>query len=201
MGPFDIGKKADTDRVLLSQPILGNREIETYIASILSADDKNYENPTSYVARNAYFFTRDLPIPPPAPVTADPSDNSVPTLAEVEVALQDMLITDELKLLRFLALNTADQSYAAMKQRLDSDVAAYAKAIEGLCESRADEVKMSNGDEADKGKVVKEWRKAVHRLLRERLAFGMPGPGSAVLMGVLGYEETCRRLSVDVVGE
>lgn len=45
-------------------------------------------------------------------------------------------------------------------------------------------------------KAYKEWNKGMMRFLREKLSYGLPGPGVGVLMAVLGYEECCRRLSV-----
>lgn len=45
-------------------------------------------------------------------------------------------------------------------------------------------------------KAYKEWNKGMMRFLREKLSYGLPGPGVGVLMAVLGYEECCRRLNV-----
>ncbi|KAF2161024.1 hypothetical protein M409DRAFT_59545 [Zasmidium cellare ATCC 36951] len=45
-------------------------------------------------------------------------------------------------------------------------------------------------------KACKEWNKGMMRFLREKLSYGLPGPGVGILMAVLGYEECCRRLGV-----
>jgi glutamyl-tRNA synthetase len=54
---------------------------------------------------------------------------------------------------------------------------------------------------AEVSKAYKEWQKASMRFLRERLAAGTPGPGVGALMAVLGYEECCRRVGIEAVGE
>ena len=57
------------------------------------------------------------------------------------------------------------------------------------------------GDETAGAKELlrqyKEWNKAVMRFLREKLSYGLPGPGVGVIMAILGYEECCRRLSIE----
>ncbi|CAK3979049.1 Glutamate--tRNA ligase [Lecanosticta acicola] len=43
-------------------------------------------------------------------------------------------------------------------------------------------------------KAYNEWNKGMMRYLRERLSYGLPGPGIGVVMAILGYEECCKRL-------
>ncbi|EME48178.1 hypothetical protein DOTSEDRAFT_69949 [Dothistroma septosporum NZE10] len=47
-------------------------------------------------------------------------------------------------------------------------------------------------------KAYKEWNKGMMRYLREKLSYGLPGPGVGVIMAILGYEECCRRLGTKV---
>lgn len=46
----------------------------------------------------------------------------------------------------------------------------------------------------------KETKNAMMRFLRLKLAYGLPGPSIGVVMAVLGWRESCRRLGVEVVG-
>jgi glutamyl-tRNA synthetase len=65
-------------------------------------------------------------------------------------------------------------------------------------------VEAAVGDERKREEILKsykEWQKASMRFLRERLAAGTPGPGVGALMAVLGYEECCRRVGIEVVRE
>lgn len=84
-----------------------------------------------------------------------------------------------------------------MKREFAESAAAYAQAIEQVCVRRAAEQASGAGEadeEAAKAAKLKQWRTAMHRFLREKLTFGLPGPGSSHLMTVLGYDECCRRI-------
>lgn len=47
-------------------------------------------------------------------------------------------------------------------------------------------------------KRYKDWSRASMRHLRRKLAYGLPGPSVGVVMAILGYEESCKRLGVEV---
>lgn len=44
----------------------------------------------------------------------------------------------------------------------------------------------------------KGWTRIVMAVLREKLCYGLPGPGMGHAMAVLGWEECCRRMELDV---
>lgn len=147
--------------------------------SVLSVDDKNYENPGDYVERNKYFFTSDLP-------AAQQGDSKIPT-ADLQAAVSEMMTFDSLKSLRAPSLIT-ESNYASLKANLDQSALAYSTAIEDIC------LKHVPGEDEESKALLKEWRKGIHCFLREKLTFGMPGPSSSQVMSVLGYEECCRRI-------
>lgn len=161
------------------QPILGQRDMRSYVMSVLSVDEKNYDNPDAYVKRNIYFFTSDLPQP-------ESSSNSAGDIFadELQAAVVEMMSLDSLKAIK--PPRSIEQSdYKSLKSDLNTAAVTYAEAIEEICRKR-----VPDGPDS----LLKEWRKGVHRHLREKLAFGLPGPSSSHLMSVLGYEECCRRI-------
>lgn len=147
--------------------------------SVLSVDDKNYENPDDYVKRNKYFFTHHLP-------ATEPGESTI--LAEdLQQAVSEMMTFDSLKPLRVIPQPT-ESNYASSKAYLNNSASAYSTAIEEICHKRV------SGEDEESKALLKEWRKGIHRFLREKLTFGMPGPSSSQTMSVLGYEECCRRI-------
>ncbi|KAI4743861.1 hypothetical protein E4T50_05764 [Aureobasidium sp. EXF-12298] len=150
---------------------------KTHIMNILFIDSKTYENPTSYVERNAYFFTN---LPPISPAT----ESSIPTSDLHDAALEAMSHVDTAS----VALKTS-ADYAQVKRQLDTAMSEYARVIGDMCQTRS----IVDG-QVDKEKA-KEWSKSLHRYLREKLCFGRPGPSSSQVMAVLGYEECMKRLT------
>lgn len=72
------------------------------------------------------------------------------------------------------------------------DIEAYAKFLGDKATNPA----LTTAGVEETAKAYKEWNKGMMRFLREKLSYGLPGPGVGVLMAVLGYEECCRRLNV-----
>lgn len=158
------------------QAILGQRDMRSHVMGVLSVDDKNYDNPEAYLKRNEYFFTSDLP---------ESSSNTTDGVSrdELQAAVTEMMSFDSLQAIK--PPQSIEQfNYQSLKSDLTTAATAYAEAIEEICRKRAPH---SSED-------LKEWRKGIHRHLREKLTFGMPGPGSSHVMAVLGYEESCRRI-------
>lgn len=162
-----------------SEAILGQRDMRSYAMSVLSVDDKNYENPTEYVARNKFFFTKELP-------AAEPTESTISS-SDLQSAVLEMLASDSLETLALKSF-PAGPNYAGLKANLKESAVAYSAAIEDICQKRVP------GDDDESKALLKEWRKTMHRYLREKLMFGMSGPSSSQTMAVLGYEECCRRL-------
>jgi glutamyl-tRNA synthetase len=160
-----------------SQAVSG-LDSKTHIMNILFIDSKTYENPTSYVERNAYFFT-DLP-----PISPS-SESSIPTSDLHDAALEAMSHVDTAS----VALKTSTD-YAQVKRQLDTAMSEYARVIGDMCQTRS-----TVDGQVDKEKA-KEWSKSFHRYLREKLCFGRPGPSSSQVMAVLGYEECMKRLTM-----
>jgi glutamyl-tRNA synthetase len=158
--------------------VVSGSDLKTHIMNIFFIDTKTYENPTSYVERNAYFFN-DLP--PVSPSV----ESSIPTSDLHDAVLEAMSQVETSSVA--LASST---DYVQVKERLDTAVSEYARVIGEVCQARS----ISEG-QVDKEKS-KEWSKSLHRYLREKLCFGRPGPSSSQVMAVLGYEECMRRLAM-----
>lgn len=45
-------------------------------------------------------------------------------------------------------------------------------------------------------KAHKEWNNGMMKYLREKLSYGLPGPGVGQVMALLGYKECCKRLGI-----
>jgi glutamyl-tRNA synthetase len=159
---------------------LKDRDFKSYARSILLIDDKTYETPSSYVERNAYFFTL-LPAPSPAPDTAI-------TLSELRDAVLEIMQSCSTDVTRWRGTDTK-----ALKSLIDASTVEYAEAIETYCR------KMAAGDE-DQELVIKKWRKAIHIYIRYKLCGQMPGPNSAQVMAVMGREEMKARFECRQVG-
>ncbi|THX47448.1 hypothetical protein D6D06_09616 [Aureobasidium pullulans] len=157
---------------------LATHHLRIYMTKILFIDAKTYENPSSYVERNAYFFTT---LPP-----ASPSPDTSISKSDLHTAAMDVL--ENLDQTVTKDVTTSTPTYTEIKTRLDATIAEYAKVIGEVIQQRA-----TVDGEVDKTKM-KEWSKHLHHYLREKLCFGRPGPGSSQVMAVLGHEECWRRL-------
>lgn len=159
---------------------LATQHLRIYMTKILFIDAKTYENPSSYVERNAYLFTT-LPPASPSP------DTSIPK-SDFHTAAMDVLKNFDQTVTKDVIISAP--TYTEIKTRLDATIAEYAKVIGEVIQQRA-----TVDGEVDKTRM-KEWSKHLHHYLREKLCFGRPGPGSSQVMAVLGHEECWRRLEV-----
>lgn len=156
--------------------LLETRNLRSYVKMILFIDEKTYENPSSYVERNNYFFTTLPPV--------ELAEQSIP-VSDLHSAILAIMSHDLVTTMAKATLPAGDDC-AALKSALDKAAGAYSQAIEDICRQRGGE---------DKEKL-KGWRKCIHRYLREKLCFGQAGPGSSSVMAVLGYEECMRRIEM-----
>ncbi|THZ83971.1 hypothetical protein D6C84_04515 [Aureobasidium pullulans] len=160
---------------------LATQDLRIYMTKILFIDAKTYENPSSYVERNAYFFTTSPP--------ASPSPDTSISKSDLHTAAMDVLKNFDQTVTNSNVIISAP-TYTEIKTRLDATIAEYAKVIGEVIQQRA-----TVDGEVDKTRM-KEWSKHLHHYLREKLCFGRPGPGSSQVMAVLGHEECWRRLEV-----
>ncbi|EGP89862.1 uncharacterized protein MYCGRDRAFT_68164 [Zymoseptoria tritici IPO323] len=143
------------------------QSLEAYIGEVFLADSKSYSTPQHYVDRNRYFFHFDA--------------SEVP--AEAETYDKDVHIT------------------AGALSEFMADLLAHFDFAQPYRDSRFAVPKPEREDEAvltpiDLVKQYKSWNKALMRYLREKLSYGLPGPGVGAIMAILGYEECRRRLGV-----
>jgi glutamyl-tRNA synthetase len=163
-----------------------------YIQSIVYADAQslNYTNPASFLARNTHFFV--------APTVAQ-LVNSIPTfkLRRVPTGLV-FSVPPETLLLSFGNFSEIPESRwntAEIKGWINSiidqgsagSLAELGDGVEGMGEAEM--------------VVKKAWAKLAHGYVRWAIVAGMPGPGGAETMQILGKRECVRRLEVarDVV--
>lgn len=159
---------------------LATQDLRIYMTKILFIDAKTYENPSSYVERNAYFFTT---LPP-----ASPSPDTSISKSDLHTAAMDVLKNFDQTVTKDVTVSAP--TYTEIKTRLDATIAEYARVIGEVIQQRA-----TVDGEVDKTRM-KEWSKHLHHYLREKLCSGRPGPGSSQVMAVLGHEECWRRLEV-----
>jgi len=165
-----------------SQAILGSRQLREHVKSVLYIDDKNYENPQDYVRRNRYFFTSDLP--------AAVSEEGSISIDDLQRAVSEMMTPLSASVPETPKASTGI-TCLALKEKLDQSTSTYAAAIEAAC------LEQVSGEGEEATALLKTWRASIHRYLREKLLFGLPGPGNSQVMAVLGYRECCRRLGIE----
>ncbi|GAB1734144.1 hypothetical protein NU195Hw_g7127t1 [Hortaea werneckii] len=161
--------------------------LNLYCYNLLQADSKAYQNATQYVTRNRYFFHFD-----PAEVPAVPETFG----KEKTIPRQDL----ETLTKKFLTFDFA---------HLPSDPSGEARTA--FLEGKQPEARAMPWFEIDAIRIHaaldavvegdKETKNAMMRFLRLKLAYGLPGPSIGVVMAVLGWRESCRRLGVEVAGK
>ncbi|GAB1742223.1 hypothetical protein NU219Hw_g7780t1 [Hortaea werneckii] len=165
-----------------------------YCYNLLQADSKSYQTATQYVTRNRYFFHFDPTEVPPIPETY--GKEKTISRQEIETLVQKFLTFDFAHL-----ASPADPSGEARSAFLDGNHnSGESQAL--LPWFEIDAIRIQAALDA----VVagdKETKNAMMKFLRIKLAYGLPGPSIGVVMAVLGWRESCRRLGVEgvVVGE
>lgn len=86
---------------------------------------------------------------------------------------------------------------------IDEDVLGFSSVDHNLeCQTQLAEYvaeQLGNGITGEEVfKQHKSWNKILMKYLREKLCYGLPGPGMGNVMAVLGWEEVCRRMELDV---
>ncbi|RMY90211.1 hypothetical protein D0862_10019 [Hortaea werneckii] len=165
-----------------------------YCYNLLQADSKSYQTAPQYVTRNRYFFHFDPTEVPPIPETYG-KEKTIPR-QEIETLVQDFLIFDFAHL-----ASSADPSGEARSAFLDGNHnSGESQALLPWFEIDAIRIQAALDAVVEGDKEVKN---AMMKFLRIKLAYGLPGPSIGVVMAVLGWRESCRRLGVEgvVVGE
>lgn len=193
--------------------VLGNRSLETHVTAILSADPSNYENPLSYIKRNSYFFSTTPSSPITPRETFGTSTYPIPRATLVQRMSEIMLpaIRDEMKFWNEPGKNQVLKSPSSPNTQTLEDankvslalLASIADQFKGHTMSMATKAALASpepswrvDDDPQKQREgwEKAWHSAIHAYMREKLAFGMPGPSSGVTLAVLGRKEALRRL-------
>jgi glutamyl-tRNA synthetase len=196
--------------------------LEAYVGEVFLADSKSYQTPQHYVERNRYFFRYDVS---EVPAEADTYDKDVSISAEALSKFTTELLADfdlsqsyresrfespkpnreaDAKLTSFDVAST--RIHAAMNHEIwktitksaspDTADIPFTDQPVDLQAVAAHFSERSNVPADDLVKQYKSWNKALMRYLREKLSYGLPGPGVGAIMAILGYEECCRRLDV-----
>lgn len=171
--------------------IMEYRNLKDYVASVLMADDKSYQQPGTWVERNSYFFTYEESAAPWDPQTLYAEEIKG---QDVKDMVQD-LFTSYLKAGDFALQSSFDETPQEQWQMLSTASDRIGLGIKEACSKHA-QMESHTDDEAVTRKRTKEWSKAVHVYLRERLAYGQPGPHVGQIMAILGSRECERRLGL-----
>ncbi|RMY34446.1 hypothetical protein D0865_14186 [Hortaea werneckii] len=155
-----------------------------YCYNLLQADSKAYQTAAQYVTRNRYFFHFDPAEVPPVPETYG-KEKTIPR-QEIETLVQKFLtfdfshfLPDPSREARTAFLAGKKSEGGALLPWFEIDAIRIHTALDAVVE----------GD--------KEVKNAMMKFLRMKLAYGLPGPSIGVVMAVLGWRESCRRLGVD----
>lgn len=196
-----------------------SEEFKKYCTSILLADSLSYQDPKQYVQRNQYFFHYDESKIPHKHFdmndegvlikeileetdfqlsSSDGSSSAPNSTIEAKSALIHAALTQ--KIWSKIANSTTETSDSSINNLLSHppftntpiDLLACAQV---LCDHRS----FLSPEVLEK--LYKKQNKDLMKYLRGRLSYGMPGPSVGVLMGVLGYEECCRRLGARARGD
>ncbi|GIZ37211.1 hypothetical protein CKM354_000066500 [Cercospora kikuchii] len=186
-----IEKEAPSNTPFLQQHIGEGKlypDLRTYIRDILLIDFKSYQTPQQFLTRNQYFFSYDSTLVPESPEHYHQDDDVTITVSDLSQVIEHALsaplypppseISEET---RHVPNGTLDEHIAHLSvlvhDRINTSIATHIKE-----ESPA---------------TRKAYNKALMRYLREKLSYGMPGPGIGQMMAVLGLKECCKRLLGD----
>ncbi|KAI7478258.1 hypothetical protein KC357_g4366 [Hortaea werneckii] len=165
--------------------------LNLYCYNLLQADSKAYQSATQYVTRNRYFFHFAPAEVPAVPETYGKEGRTIPR-QEIESLTETFLHFDFAR----LPSSSSDPSGEARTAFLDG------RKPEGLALLlpwfEIDAIRIHAALDAV-AEGDKETKNAMMRFLRLKLAYGLPGPSIGVVMAVLGWRESCRRLGVEVV--
>ncbi|GAB7344330.1 hypothetical protein MBLNU457_2195t1 [Dothideomycetes sp. NU457] len=176
-----------------TEDIIGSQNLQTYVRSILLIDRGSFENLTSYIDRNTYFFSRTVA----SAQQATSSTTDVTTDVDNELLIEAVAEFASNPELQKVLRNTPDRSGENIKELWQS-ISVKSKGcndmINQICHERARPL-VTEGEVA-KSPQYKAWVKAMHGALRQRLTYGASSPSTGLVMAVLGYHECKHRLIV-----
>lgn len=187
--------------------------IEIYLRDVLLADSKSYQTPKQYVERNRYFFTLDKS---QVPADREHYDKQGTITAE---DLLDICRNEIFKRWEGLpdhiwpfseSSNQDDniQPYSEHVATLDTRALCLHDYIEHALwrriypewdewsEKQQSEMTQSPELQEPERQKFRALNGAINRFLREKLAYGLPGPSVAHVMALLGWSECRRRLGL-----
>lgn len=172
-------------------------DLKAYIRDILLVDSKSYQTPTQFLERNRYFFDYDAAL---VPENAANYDNAEILTPELLVKLVEQILQEEEDFASTTTTNNPRSTTNDDGRLLDSHITSISSKIHSnihtslLHHIGADEESLATNE--DLKRSYKSLNKALMRHLREKLSYGLPGPGIGQIMAVLGYQECCRRLGL-----
>jgi glutamyl-tRNA synthetase len=198
------------------------QRLEDYIGEIFLADSKAYQTPQQYVERNRYFFQFEAS---EVPIEAETYGKDVSISPEalskfVAALLSDFDFSQPYRDCRFAKPKHERESEAVPGSIDDISARIHAAMFHEFWKTNTKSASPDNVDvpftdlqvdaqalaahlsdgigiPADELlKQYRSWNRALMRYLREKLSYGLPGPGVGAIMAILGYGECCRRLGV-----
>ncbi|KAM3423302.1 hypothetical protein BST61_g741 [Cercospora zeina] len=188
-----IEKEASTNTTFLQQHIGEGKpypDMHTYLRDILLIDSKSYQTPQQFLARNQYFVSYDSALVPEPPehYHQDPASNLTVTPQDLAQLTKSFLSPPFIS-----APSASEEQPSGTKDTLDAHISHVSAQIHDRIHA-AIANHLNEKSLEDLPKTSKAYNKALMRYLREKLSYGMPGPGVGQMMAVLGWQECCRRL-------
>lgn len=160
---------------------------ECWVQQLVFADAQNYTNPADFIERNFFLFT-----PPSVAILTD----SVPALKLHKIPLQFLdtvspaTIADLCRKLQ----DIPDYLWSEETMQMYSG-AILEKAVNLTMEKSSADLPTGEALNEMLLSLEKAWLKLIRQYLRWALVAGKPGPDIFLAMRILGFEETCRRLT------
>jgi len=155
-------------------------------------DRGTFDNPKTYVDRNAYFF---------APqeyneVYASQTYSDEISTQDLIASVSQFMGTPSVQAALTTNSDQHDDSLAELWQRISDKSNKANHVLNAICSERAAKASEESSNQTTKTKLYKEWIRSIHAYIRQHVTYGVPCPNTGLVMAVLGYDECCRRLGV-----
>ncbi|EME85740.1 uncharacterized protein MYCFIDRAFT_213977 [Pseudocercospora fijiensis CIRAD86] len=209
----DITSRIREELHITSTSEVQGASIAVYLRDVLLADSKSYSTPKQYAERNRYFFKFDESQVPADREYYD-KQGSVTAQYLLDICRNDILkcwegLPDHIWPFSEASNHDSDnQPYSEHIATLDDRASCLHDHIENALwrevypgwdewspNRRSDMTQSPELQELERQKF-KALNGAMNRFLRDKLAYGLPGPSVAHIMALLGWSECLRRLGL-----
>ncbi|KXS97443.1 hypothetical protein AC578_7360 [Pseudocercospora eumusae] len=176
--------------------------IELYLRDILLADSKSYQTPKQYVERNRYFLAFDKSQVPDDREYYDDKRSDFTSKRLLEICRHSIFgrwkgLSDHIWPFSEASSQDNDiQSYSEHLTTLDTRASFLHDHIETAVWQEIRKMTTSPTLHYTEAQNFKALNGALNRFLRDKLAYGLPGPSVAHIIALLGWTECRRRLGL-----